>query len=444
MIHTERIVSLTLEILSLLTGEDYIVVKKQSKEGAATSRLPTPDGDDKSQSHKPDPPGSSLIPKQNPREKGLEPAGPEVVLRWDDAAVYLSVEEWEYLKGHKEQYQQAVMEDCQPAGSVGCDTGNPTPQQSKRDRELKLEPQEERIHPGCDTANPTPRRSKRDTEPKPEPQEERIHPDTPLVSEIQTDGPHINPSHEYLNIVTVMETDQKESLAECPSPDRKKDDAMKDRSLEKETCFRVSPRRHRRGKYRPTGNPGVGRAPENPIYEFKIQSDVNCLPSDGNLNRGSSAPQGNRPKISAVITSQKQTDAKCGKEISKHYSQRLGPDNERQFVCSFCGKCFRSYCYISRHIRSHTGEKPFQCPVCSKCFSDKSVLIRHHKSHTGQRPFTCSYCEKCFSHRAGLLEHLSLHAGDRPYVCPECGKCFKYRASLTSHRRIHRGKSICV
>ncbi|XP_041440567.1 oocyte zinc finger protein XlCOF8.4-like isoform X2 [Xenopus laevis] len=421
---TERIVSLTLEILSLLTGEDYIVVKKQSKEGTATRRPSTPDGHVRSQSHKPNPPVGSLSPKRIP--KRMELAAPEVLLRCDDAAVYLSMDEWEYLKGHKEHYQGAVIEDFHPTSSIGCDIVKPIQLWSERDKEAKLEPQEKIIHPNTCV-------------------------DTSVVGEIQGDGLQVNASREHVNIVTVMERDQKENLAECQSPERNQEDTKKDQSLEERIHFTVSPKRHQMREPLLIPNPCIEKIQENPcvkIYEFKddsinFESDVDCLPRTDSyeLNKGSSVSEENGPTISALS---QQSDAKCQKESGKHYTQTIGPDKEKQFVCSFCGKCFRTHSYITRHIRTHTGEKPFQCPVCSKWFSDKSVLVRHHKSHTGQKPFICSYCEKCFSQRAGLVEHLNLHTGDKPYMCPECGKCFKYRTSLKSHRRIHRGKSVCA
>ncbi|XP_073444425.1 uncharacterized protein [Dendrobates tinctorius] len=92
-----------------------------------------------------------------------------------------------------------------------------------------------------------------------------------------------------------------------------------------------------------------------------------------------------------------------------------------------------------------TVPQTFQCPDCSECFTRKSGLINHRRNHR-QEKLTCSKCGKVFSKRSSLQNHLTLHTGEKPYACPICGKCFARKSNLISHETIHSGKAsfICA
>ncbi|XP_018105935.1 gastrula zinc finger protein XlCGF48.2-like isoform X4 [Xenopus laevis] len=130
---------------------------------------------------------------------------------------------------------------------------------------------------------------------------------------------------------------------------------------------------------------------------------------------------------------------KCGKgfadklSVVKHQKLHKGP-----YSCSQCGKGFNSKSNLFVHERSHAGEKPFSCSECGKCFAHKSTLVKHHLFHMGA--FTCSECGKNFSQKSNLLAHQRCHTGHKPFVCSECGKCFSQNSNLITHRRIHTGE----
>ncbi|KAM4031954.1 uncharacterized protein ACNLHF_019345 [Anomaloglossus baeobatrachus] len=117
----ERILHLTLEILFRLTGEDYTVVKKTSSEQCPD---PVSEGWGRPLSPITGPPPHFPIHEDINDQKILELTYKmielltgEVPIRCQDVTVYFSMEEWEYLEGHKDLYKDVMMEVPQPLTS---------------------------------------------------------------------------------------------------------------------------------------------------------------------------------------------------------------------------------------------------------------------------------------------------------------------------------------
>ncbi|XP_073514283.1 gastrula zinc finger protein XlCGF66.1-like isoform X1 [Phyllobates terribilis] len=117
----EKIMHLTLEILFRLTGEDYTVVKKTSSERCQD---PVSEGRERPLSPITGPTPHPIIHEDINDQKILELTYKmielltgEIPIRCQDVAVYFSMEEWEYLEGHKDLYKDVMMEVPQPLTS---------------------------------------------------------------------------------------------------------------------------------------------------------------------------------------------------------------------------------------------------------------------------------------------------------------------------------------
>ncbi|XP_073417917.1 uncharacterized protein [Dendrobates tinctorius] len=106
----------------------------------------------------------------------------------------------------------------------------------------------------------------------------------------------------------------------------------------------------------------------------------------------------------------------CGKcftqrsNLAQHQKTHRG---ENPFMCLECGKYFSKKSNLFRHQRIHRGEKPFACSDCGKCFTSKSQLEVHQRIHTGEKPFTCMDCGKCFIQKSDLVRHQKVHPDSR-------------------------------
>ncbi|KAM5126262.1 uncharacterized protein ACMZJ9_021557 [Mantella aurantiaca] len=111
----EKILNLTLEIIYLLTGEGF---PPMNSGDYITITIPSP---------------HSMTPQRHNREKILEVIQKmigvltgEVPIRCQDVTVYFSMEEWEYLEGHKDLYKDVMMDNQPPLTSPdGSSNRNP-------------------------------------------------------------------------------------------------------------------------------------------------------------------------------------------------------------------------------------------------------------------------------------------------------------------------------
>ncbi|XP_077110575.1 uncharacterized protein LOC143766645 isoform X4 [Ranitomeya variabilis] len=131
----ERILHLTLEILFRLTGEDYIVVKTSSER----CQDPVSEGWGRPLSPITGSPPHPLIHEDINDQKILELTYKmielltgEVPIRCQDVTVYFSMEEWEYLEGHRDLYKDVMMEVSQPLKSPDLSSKRTTPERCPR------------------------------------------------------------------------------------------------------------------------------------------------------------------------------------------------------------------------------------------------------------------------------------------------------------------------
>ncbi|KAG8550239.1 hypothetical protein GDO81_027226 [Engystomops pustulosus] len=457
---------ITLEMIHLLCGEGYTLLKKTPGRSVTTNRcsqIPI------------QPPPSSLILEMNNEEKILELThkmlellSGEVPIRCQDVSVYFSLEEWDYIEGHKDQYQDIMMEDQKDLTSPDASDLRTPPEESPSplhtqnyseedqsvndqaedliDIKVEIIESEEETYMMCDEPG------KEDDVPSGLSSDENTEISTGLSQECSRQDQ-----------TTVVES-QRESLppgrlSTCLIPV-----AGRNGEVMKEKSHRAGPQficsecgkcftRSKLFRYESarTGqihflcdhcdnivaqNPHQGDQLIRTVGKpFSCSTCGKCFALKAILFRHQKIHSSERPL----------TCEECGKSFpykSSLLEHQRFHTGQKPYSCAECGKSFTRKRVLVEHQLIHTGEKPFPCVECGKFYARKSQLEIHQRSHTGERPFTCQECGKCFTQRSHLMKHQHIHKGEKPFLCMECGKWFTKKSNLVEHQKIHTGQNL--
>ncbi|XP_073417920.1 uncharacterized protein [Dendrobates tinctorius] len=82
-------------------------------------------------------------------------------------------------------------------------------------------------------------------------------------------------------------------------------------------------------------------------------------------------------------------------------------------------------------------EMGYSSADCGKSIADGLQLDEHQKTHLDEKNCICLECRQCFIHQLDLERHQSIHREEKTFSCLECGKCFFQNSDLVEHERIH-------
>ncbi|XP_069601291.1 zinc finger protein 271-like [Ranitomeya imitator] len=498
---TRRLFHFALEIISLLSGEDYTIVRKTPGDGV-TPIIHLQESGGRSPGPITEPPPHSLLHERNKKilelsNKMIELLSGEVPIRCQDVAVYLSMEEWEYLEGHQDRYQDVMMEELRPlTPRDGSRRRNP-PERCPRPLCPQDCPEENHNIPeDHQEEDPTKNKVKEETE-----EEVMTRGDQPCVSDgkeeipgdVSTDGsrrrnppercprplypqdcpeenhniPEDHQGEDLIGIKVEVIHGAQEAIAiwadqqdgsrrrnppeRCPRPlysqdcpeenhnipeDHQGEDPTKNKvkeETEEETMTRGDQPCVSDGKEEIPGDVFTGTPCDNNSLSLNCEKEDIRKHSNGESLITLHGPPG---VPSTSLSYNPPNHEEPSPERSCTVTTIPGDNVDTRFHCH--KEFTKSSDYLTQG--KHEEEKPYSCSECGKCFTDKSKCVIHERIHTGENPFSCSECEKSFKHKRSLIRHQRIHTGENPFSCSECGKFFTDKASLIRHQITHTGE----
>ncbi|XP_069605009.1 oocyte zinc finger protein XlCOF6-like [Ranitomeya imitator] len=488
----ERILHLTLEILFRLTEEDYTVVKKTSSDRCQD---PVSEGCRRPLSPITGPPPHPLIHEDINDQKILELIYKmielltgEVPIRCQDVAVYFSMEEWDFVEGHRDLYKDVMMEIPQPLTSPDLSSKRTTPERCPRplltqdcnqedsnapqDHQVPIRCQDVAVYfymeeweyleghkdlyknaimevpqpltsPDLSSKRTTPERCPRPLLPQDCNQEDPNAPqDHQLDGEKGEDLTHINTTE------TSVSSDEqcKEKIPTDNYPDdcTRRSEGQLTSSIFISDDLEITQNTIEVNTITPDKPSSLHSKDLSSDSLILVPSSDSLPTTKENISHKISIKKRTAPKAKKPFShSEYGTSSSIEKSFLKHHKI---PTAAKRFSCSKCGRCFNQKSVFLMHQRMHTGEKQFSCSECGKCYIQKLNLVIHQRTHTGEKPFSCSQCGKYFNRKAHLDSHQRSQKEEKPLSCPECEKCFNQKSDLIMHQRIHTGEKpfLCI
>ncbi|XP_075071145.1 uncharacterized protein LOC142160097 [Mixophyes fleayi] len=492
---TQRILNLTLEIISLLTGEDCIVVKKSGERVTASIAHQVSEGLSRTQKPIVIPP---LIDGKISDKKILELTFKiiqlltgEVPIRCEDATVYFCMDKVENLEKHKHLNKDAMMENHQSLRSPDMLVNRLGEYTSTLVKEESVLREEENL---TDTDIST--HSDHTPSPSTHIKEESISfkevqvADTDLYSSphhTQYTPTHIKEESESCEEENLTDTDiytptdhieytsihiKEESISDEEGNLTDTDDYsptdhieytsihIKEESISDEEenltdtdMYTLRDRRHYAPNYvdEETDSCDEGNITDTEIYtphpsthtEHPPKMYENHLQKDFlGFDEGNSIDTDVCALIKHAQT--KYTFAPIEEGSASDEGESVVDSN---IYASKDHTQYKSTPVVEESVSSEEGnvshakkDTSYKCSECSETFVRRSDFANHRRDHRRER-LTCPECGKLFSNKPSLINHLTGHTGEKPYSCPICGKCFTRNSNLIVHQAIHMERS---
>ncbi|XP_056383425.1 zinc finger protein 300-like isoform X3 [Hyla sarda] len=484
------------ELMYLISGEDNTIVKKSTVESVTPHESK---GLSRVQGPKTEPPPHSLIHKQKIQElihRITELLTGEVPIRCQDVAVYFSMEEWEYVEGHKDLYQDIVMmedhrpltsqdgvidsnppERCpRPLSSQDFPEGNvPENHQGEDLMDIKVEVKDEAEDEqryGVIDKNP-PERCPRPLYSQdcpegnvPENYQGENLDEIEAEVKVEAEEEFLPEKYQGGDLTNNKVEDEEERMRghhPCMSEVKEEIPGGVTSGPENQNTIEVvlseeegyGGNKKRSRHSAKISRPGRGRSDSTVVISRKGSGSQMMLSEEeygggkkerSQLTSKNSTPARGRSTFTSVVSS-KTENSNMNYDgtfmLSLNYEEDEGMINLNGRTASHDPPRHKESSPDQSQIDTSTGQKggkQIQCDDCGKEFTKREDLWKHRRIHTRKKPYPCSECGRCFADKTNLIIHERIHTGEKPFSCSECGKSFSRKSILVKHETTHTGE----
>ncbi|KAM8924047.1 uncharacterized protein RCH25_008815 [Pelodytes ibericus] len=499
---SEKIINLTFEILYLLTGEDYVIVKKSGEDIINGSTPYVSEESCRTQISSTEPPPHSLIHQRNNDQKILELTNKIIQLLTGEVSaagngtLYSNTkgcdEEWEYLERHEDLHSEGETKKHQPSSSLdeytrrtNCEGFQITVsspdfineegktirssqgtkyvvRQKRQKKPIKcVQDAGQDLVSNDDGGSLQSVTVYKPTGRKPaHVKEESFNCKKENVTASDNYNTNKHAEKEYASIQIKEESNEEGNLSDTEVYTGQFGEESCDEDSEICTTTECAPIVYTHvdeesGSWE-EGNSVDHYANTHPDYISIHIKEESSSGQEGHLTDGESNTPVECIQVDYAVNTKEQKKAKssapkpdkiitcneCGRTFNKlkaYIAHHRTHSFPRMYNCSECPESFTNNADLFKHYQTHK-VKDLSCSYCGKRFYYKTNLAIHQKSHTGQKPFSCPECGKTFTYNSYLVRHQKTHRGEKPFSCSECGKSFTRGSYLVHHQRIHTGE----
>ncbi|XP_063289976.1 oocyte zinc finger protein XlCOF22-like [Pelobates fuscus] len=485
---TERFLDLTLEVNYLLTGEDYIVVKRSDDPTIQRSSPCVLRGSCQTQSSSTVCSPHSLIHEGNDEQNILELTNQIIHL--------LTGEVWKHLKGKKETYKEVMMESHHPIisldGSInrneisGLYTSVSSSDYITKDHKIPSNRKNNCVTVGTPSSKSlshdtteseevnlryinTPIEHIQTEDPsthikeEPDPYEEGNLPDTDIYT--PTEYAHIEYPSTYIKeesdsfeetnvaeaaIYTINRDIQMDYTSKCETASNENQilitnniytgtdhteaeylpNLIKEESLPREASILTSTE-----VYTPTGDKHIDYTSNNESLSHK---QGNLRESDTYTPREYTQTEYRSTHVKEESASYQDGNLTTLDLLTPTHHTETQNKGNRNCVDGAMVSSTNSELVKQKSVnKGNTSTSTDN--IGHECFKQKPHVITRKRAPKEENTISCSECGKCFAKMSYLRVHMRFHTGENTFTCSECGKCFTDISTLKSHQMSHTG-----